>query len=383
MPNELCRYHFKRGSSQSHCRNSGCKYLHPDTPVYNTKKYWCPRDFEREGCPDPFCYLYHQKDVTPDFNRAKKRKHEDDRPSSSSSKSSVNKLRDFFKKKRQTESKSAAADEIETRVVRKLKEHEVSDSMIDLETSLKECKAKLKEYEGIEQERDDLDEEKISFIDMFEQSSDGHLRERNFKCIIDTFKKEKAKVAELEIQKTEIETERDYMDSEKIDFCKFIYNILRVQEEKRNYDLQDIQNHVEELHRSFCSLQSLVNDTELKVKDLNKAIKDKETRIQVHTTAMKTLSTQIETQSKDLVILQERNNVVSTELEIQIKEKEEISKELISKKEHIANLEHSITVQRSKSEEQEQERKLQIASISEKIDAKIVELENNERFSFW
>ena len=174
--------------------------------VYNTNanKYWCPRDFEREGCPDPFCYLYHQKDVTPDFKRAKKRKHEDDRPSSSS-KSSVDKLRDFFKKKRRTESKSAADDEIETRIVRKLKEHEVSDSMTDLETSLKECKAKLKEYEGIEQERDELDEEKISFIDMFEQSNDGHLRERNFKCIIDTFKKEKAKIVELEIQKTEIE----------------------------------------------------------------------------------------------------------------------------------------------------------------------------------
>ena len=387
MPNELCRYHFKRSSSQSHCRNSVCTYLHPDTPVYDSNKYWCSRDFEREGCPDPFCYLYHQKDIKPDFEQAKKRKFEDDRPSSS--KTGVGgKMRDFFKKKRRTESKPAAADERRTRVVRKLKEPEVSDSMTVLETSLKECKAKLQEYEGIEQERDDLDEEKMNFLDMFEKSNNGHLKERNFDCIIDTFKKEKAKVVELISQKKEIETERDWMDSEKMDFCKFIYNLLRVEEEKRHYDLQDIQNHVEKLHKNLCSLQSLVNDTELKVKDLNQTIKDKETRIQVHSTAMKTLSTQIESQSKDLDILREKNNVISIGLDIQMKEKEEISKKLDDNKEHIENLEHLITVQRSKSEEKEQEKKIQIASLSEKMDAleerrksnqaKILELENNK-----
>ena len=78
----------------------------------------------------------------------------------------------------------------------------------------------------------------MNFLDMFEKYNNGHLKERNFDCIIDTFKKEKAKVVELISQKKEIETERDWMDSEKMDFCKFIYNLLRVEEEKRHYDLQ-------------------------------------------------------------------------------------------------------------------------------------------------
>ena len=373
MPYGLCKFHFKRGSSQSHCRDAGCTYLHPDTPVYLPNKFWCPDDIDRrkgwEGCPDPFCYMYHQKDMKPDFKQAKKRKLRDDHPEGSKSDSSrTSKLRDFFKKKRWTESKAADHQE-ETRVVRKLKEpkYEVSDSMKDLEKRYKECKAELQEYKGIEQERDDLDEEKINFIDKFEKSH--HLEERSFKGVIDIFKEEKAKLAELERQKKEIETERDFMDSEKIDFCKLIYDLLRIEEEKRHFDLQDVQNHVEELHRSLCNLQSVINDNELNVKDMHKTIKESEIRNQVQNKAMETLSTKIESQSKDLIIFQEKNLVLNTDLNHQMKEKEEISRKLDKNKEHIVNLEHLIAVQRSKSEEKEQEKDLQIASLSSKIDA--------------
>ena len=351
MPFGLCKFHFKRGSSQSQCRNAGCTYLHPDTPVYLPNKFWCPLDLEREGCPDPFCFLYHQKDVKPNFKQAKKRKLDDDRPSGSKSVSSrASKVREFFKKKLRTESKTADHQE-ETRVVRKLKEpkDEVIDSMKDLEKRYKECKAELQEYKGIEQERDDLDEEKINFIEMFEKIHP--LQERSFKCVIEIFKEEKAKLVELETQKKEIETERDFMDSEKIDFCKIIYDLLRIEEEKRHFDLQDIQNHVEELHRSLCNLQSVVNDNELNVKDMHKTIKESEIRNQVQNKAMETLSTQIESQSKDLIIFREKNLVLNEDLNHQLKEKEELSKKLDNHKEHIVNLEHLISVQRSKSEE--------------------------------
>ena len=371
MPYGLCKFHFKRGSSQSQCRNAGCTYLHPDTPVYLPNKFWCPEDRRKgwEGCPDPFCYLYHQKDVKPNFKLAKKRKLEDDHPSGSKSvSSSASKVREYFKKKLRMESK-ADDHHKETRVVRKLKESkdEVSDSFKDLEKRYKECKAKLKEYEGIEQERDDLDEEKINFITMFEKSH--HLEERSFKGVIKKIKEEKAKLTELETQKKEIETERDCMDSEKIDFCKTIYDLLKIDEEKRHFDLQDIQNHVEELHRSLCNLQSVVNDNELNVKDMHKTIKESEIRNQVQNKAMETLSTQIESQSKDLIIFKEKNLVLNTDLNRQMKEREEISRKLDNHKEHIVNLEHLIAVQRSKSEEKEQEKDLLIASLSGKIDA--------------
>ena len=368
MPHGLCKFHFKRGSRQSQCRDAGCAYLHPDIPMYLPNKFWCPLDLEREGCPDPFCYMYHSKDVKPNFKLAKKRKLEDDRPSGSKSRlSGASKLRDFFRKKPRTENKSSVHQE-ETRVVRQIEEpkDEVSDSTKDLEKCFKECKAKLQEYEGIEQERDDLDEEKMNFIETFERSH--HLKERSLKGIIDRFQEENAKLVELETQKKEIETERDVMDSEKMDFCKSIYNLLRVEEEKRHYDLQDVQNHVEELHRSLCSLQSLINDNELNIKDLHKTIKEQEIQEQAQTKAMETLSIQIESQSKDLKIFQEKNLVLGKDLNLQIKEKEDISKKLSQNQEHIANLEHLITIHRSQSEEKEQERGSLIASLSQKID---------------
>ena len=406
MPNVLCKYHFRRGSTQSQCRNKGCAFLHPETPTFLPNKFWCPLDHEGGVCKDPFCYLYHSKVSVTDLRQTiKKRKLDDqDHPSGTKSSSTVSKLKEFFKKKRKTESNSAY-DHEEKRVVRQIElpKDEVSDSFKDLEKSLNECKAKLQEYEGIEKERDDLDEEIINFIDEFEKYNDGLLQERTLKGVNEAFKKERAKMAQItslsekidaleemrkldqsrikilemdkseimteKLQKEGIENERDLMDSEKIDFCKSIYNLLRIEDEKRHYDLQDIYNHVEDLNRNLCSLQSIVNDNELKVKDLHKTLKDKETRIDVQATAMKTISSTIESQSKDLNILQEKNKVLNTELNLKIKEREDLFKDLNQKKEHIENLEHLITVHRSKSEEKDQEKTLKITSLSGKIDA--------------
>ena len=58
---KLCGYNFERGkTTNGHCKNRRCKFLHPDVPTHYNDSLWCPDDSKRNGgCLNWFCPLYH------------------------------------------------------------------------------------------------------------------------------------------------------------------------------------------------------------------------------------------------------------------------------------------------------------------------------------
>ena len=58
---KLCAYNFERGkTTNGHCKNRSCKFLHPDVPAQTNDSMWCPNDSKiNGGYLKLYCPLYH------------------------------------------------------------------------------------------------------------------------------------------------------------------------------------------------------------------------------------------------------------------------------------------------------------------------------------